>query len=73
MTVAARRVLTGQVQREFVPAVEGCPDAVNDGERTARVIDGRTRHSVLPQIFTDEGAGTVVVPDHDVSFEGAAA
>jgi acetylglutamate kinase len=27
------------------------------------VIDGRVRHSILLEIFTDEGVGTMVVPD----------
>nr|WP_234392165.1 acetylglutamate kinase [Streptomyces sp. WM6378] len=56
----------------MIPKMEGCLHAVNNGVRTARVIDGRLKHSVLLQIFTDEG-GTVVVPDDDVSFEGATA
>jgi acetylglutamate kinase len=30
---------------------------------TARVIDGRVQHSILLEIFTDEGIGTMVVPD----------
>ncbi|MFD8980635.1 acetylglutamate kinase [Streptomyces sp. NPDC059564] len=57
----------------MIPKMEGCLHAVNNGVRTARVIDGRIKHSILLQIFTDEGAGTVVVPDDDVSFEGATA
>jgi acetylglutamate kinase len=57
----------------MIPKMEGCLHAVNNGVRTARVIDGRIKHSILLQIFTDEGVGTVVVPDGDVSFEGATA
>ncbi|MGW1768311.1 amino acid kinase family protein, partial [Streptomyces sp. NPDC002073] len=55
------------------PKMEGCLHAVNSGVRTARVIDGRVKHAILMQIFTGDGAGTVVVPDDDVSFEGATA
>ncbi|MFC7895156.1 acetylglutamate kinase [Streptomyces sp. NPDC057381] len=57
----------------MVPKMEGCLYAVTNGVRTARVVDGRTRHSVLLPIFTDEGAGTVVVPDDENGFEGATA
>ncbi|MFE0605843.1 acetylglutamate kinase [Streptomyces sp. NPDC058892] len=57
----------------MIPKMEGCLHAVNNGVPTARVIDGRVKHSILMQIFTDEGAGTVVVPDDDVSFQGATA
>ncbi|WP_328973733.1 acetylglutamate kinase [Streptomyces sp. NBC_00239] len=55
------------------PKMAGCLHAVNNGVRTARVIDGRVKHSILMQIFAGDGAGTVVVPDDDVSFEGATA
>ncbi|MFF0885036.1 acetylglutamate kinase [Streptomyces sp. NPDC003456] len=47
----------------MVPKMEGCLYAVNNGVRSARVVDGRVEHSVLLQILTDEGVGTVVVPD----------
>ena len=57
----------------MVPKMEGCLYAVTNGVRTARVVDGRTRHAVLLPIFTDEGAGTVVVPDDENGFEGATA
>ncbi|MFF4188239.1 acetylglutamate kinase [Streptomyces sp. NPDC001691] len=57
----------------MIPKMEGCLYAVNHGVRTARVIDGRIKHCVLRQIFDDEGAGTVVVPDDAAGFEGATA
>ncbi|MCB5168273.1 acetylglutamate kinase [Streptomyces bambusae] len=57
----------------MIPKMEGCLHAVTNGVRSARVIDGRIRHSILLQIFTDEGAGTVVVPDDEPSFEGVTA
>ncbi|MFD8430931.1 hypothetical protein ACFV1R_25390, partial [Streptomyces coelicoflavus] len=46
-----------------VPKMEGCLHAVRGGVTTARVIDGRVQHSILLEIFTDEGIGTMVVPD----------
>jgi acetylglutamate kinase len=49
----------------MVPKMEGCLHAVNNGVRSARVVDGRVKHSLLLQLFTDEGTGTVVVPDAD--------
>ncbi|MCQ0022024.1 acetylglutamate kinase [Streptomyces somaliensis DSM 40738] len=47
----------------MVPKMEGCLHAVRNGVRTARVIDGRVPHAILLEIFTDEGVGTMVVPD----------
>ncbi|GAB2794964.1 acetylglutamate kinase [Streptomyces daliensis] len=49
----------------MVPKMEGCLYAVRNGVRTARVLDGRVPHSILLEIFTDEGIGTMVVPDKD--------
>ncbi|MFC7846487.1 acetylglutamate kinase [Streptomyces sp. NPDC001046] len=47
----------------MVPKMEGCLHAVHNGVGSARVVDGRVKHSLLLQLFTDEGTGTVVVPD----------
>ena len=47
----------------MIPKMEGCLHAVSNGVRTARVIDGRVKHSILLEIFTNEGIGTMVVPD----------
>ncbi|OEU96744.1 acetylglutamate kinase [Streptomyces oceani] len=47
----------------MVPKMEGCLHAVRGGVHTARVLDGRVPHAILLEIFTDEGIGTMVVPD----------
>ncbi|MGW1727833.1 acetylglutamate kinase [Streptomyces sp. NPDC002306] len=47
----------------MIPKMEGCLHAVTHGVRTARILDGRVEHALLEQIFTDDGAGTVIVPD----------
>ncbi|GGN46581.1 MULTISPECIES: acetylglutamate kinase [Streptomyces] len=55
----------------MVPKMRGCLHAVRNGVHTARVIDGRVQHSILLEIFTDEGIGTMVVPDAN-TIEGTA-
>jgi acetylglutamate kinase len=68
--------LTGLLPRlaaGMIPKMEACLHAVTHGVRAARVIDGRVGHSILLQIFTDGGSGTLVVPDDDVTSEGATA
>ncbi|MDD9207201.1 acetylglutamate kinase [Georgenia sp. 10Sc9-8] len=47
----------------MVPKMEACLRAVHGGVAQAHVIDGRTAHSMLLEIFTDEGVGTLVLPD----------
>ncbi|MEJ8632877.1 MULTISPECIES: acetylglutamate kinase [Streptomyces] len=49
----------------MVPKMAGCLHAVRNGVDDARVIDGRIQHAVLLEMFTDEGFGTVVVPDEE--------
>jgi len=47
----------------MVPKMEACLRAVRGGVPQAHVIDGRKAHSLLLEIFTDEGVGTMVLPD----------
>jgi acetylglutamate kinase len=46
----------------MVPKMEACLRAVRGGVPQAHVLDGRIAHSLLLEIFTDEGIGTMVVP-----------
>jgi len=55
--------LLPELSAGMVPKMRGCLYAVRNGVRTARVIDGRVQHAILLEIFTDEGVGTMVVPD----------
>lgn len=45
----------------MIPKMEACVDAVRAGVPKATVIDGRVAHSLLLEIFTDEGIGTMVL------------
>nr|WP_042198618.1 acetylglutamate kinase [Kibdelosporangium sp. MJ126-NF4]CEL23451.1 Acetylglutamate kinase [Kibdelosporangium sp. MJ126-NF4]CTQ96832.1 Acetylglutamate kinase (EC 2.7.2.8) [Kibdelosporangium sp. MJ126-NF4] len=47
----------------MVPKMEACLRAVRGGVSQAHVIDGRQAHSVLLEVFTSEGVGTMVLPD----------
>ena len=47
----------------MIPKMEACLAAVNGGVPQAHVIDGRIAHSVLLEVFTPEGIGTMVLPD----------
>ena len=58
----ARQLLT-RVEKGMVPKLEACIRAVEGGVPQTHVVDGRTPHSILLEIFTDEGIGTMVLPD----------
>jgi len=47
----------------MVPKMEACVRAVRGGVPRAHVIDGRLAHSVLLEVFTTEGVGTMVLPE----------
>ncbi|WP_406281561.1 acetylglutamate kinase [Embleya sp. NBC_00896] len=47
----------------MLPKMAGCLHAVRNGVGSARVIDGRVKHSVLLEMFTREEIGTLVMPD----------
>jgi acetylglutamate kinase len=56
------------------PKMEACWRAVEGGVGRAHVIDGRAPHSVLVEVFTSEGVGTMVLPDDEPTpspFTGA--
>ena len=45
------------------PKMEACLRAVDGGVSQAHVIDGRAPHSILVEVFTSQGIGTMVLPD----------
>lgn len=47
----------------MVPKMEACLRAVRGGVSHAHIIDGREQHSILTEIFTSSGVGTMVRPD----------
>ncbi len=58
---ARKMISAGTIGEGMIPKVECCLDALQTGAANAHVIDGRVRHSVLLEIFTDTGVGTEVV------------
>ena len=44
----------------MIPKLENCIDAVGNGVRGVVIIDGRKPHSILDEIFSDKGAGTLI-------------
>jgi acetylglutamate kinase len=49
----------------MIPKMEACLAAVRGGVPRAHVIDGRLAHSVLLEVFTGEGVGTMVLPEEE--------
>ena len=63
LTLSAAADLLTRVSAGMVPKLEACVRAVTEGVPQAHVIDGRQPHSLLLEVFTSEGIGTMIVPD----------
>ncbi|WP_066081418.1 acetylglutamate kinase [Pseudoclavibacter albus] len=62
ITAAELRELQPSLESGMIPKVEACLEAVDGGVPCATIIDGREPHAVLLEVFTTDGAGTMVVP-----------
>ncbi|MBE6792795.1 MAG: acetylglutamate kinase, partial [Ruminococcaceae bacterium] len=55
----------GVISGGMIPKVDCCIEAIHHGVKTVTIMDGRVPHSILMEILTDEGAGTMVTGDDD--------
>ena len=44
----------------MIPKVKTCIDAINNGVRAVVILDGRKPHSILFELFSDKGSGTLI-------------
>lgn len=51
----------GVIDGGMIPKVECCVNALRAGVGTTHILDGRVPHSILLEVFTDKGVGTMVV------------
>jgi acetylglutamate kinase len=59
-TAANRMIASGEVSGGMIPKLEACLRAL-DAVPQAHVVDGRTPHSLLLELFTESGIGTMVI------------
>ena len=50
----------GTITGGMIPKINTCLDSVNNGVRGVVIMDGRKQHSILNEIFSDTGAGTLI-------------
>jgi len=53
-------IARGVIDEGMIPKVEACLDSLRAGVRKTHMIDGRLRHSLLLEIYTDRGVGTEI-------------
>ena len=54
---------TGMISGGMIPKVDCCIEAIEKGVKHVVIMDGRVPHSILMELLTDEGAGTMVLGD----------
>jgi acetylglutamate kinase len=54
------RMNSGSVSKGMIPKLRACADAVEQGVPFAHIIDGRVQHSLLIELLTDHGVGTMI-------------
>ncbi len=65
MTVSEAKDLykQGVISGGMIPKVDCCIEAINEGVRKVIIMDGTVPHSILMELLTNEGAGTMVIGD----------
>ncbi len=63
MSLSELAALMPRLESGMRPKMQACADAVTAGIARAHIIDGRIPHSLLLEVFTDDGVGTMVLPD----------
>jgi acetylglutamate kinase len=59
------RMASSSIAAGMIPKLRACADAVEQGVRSAHIIDGRVHHALLIELLTDQGVGTMVKAERD--------
>ena len=57
---ANEMLIDGTITGGMIPKIKTCLDAVNNGVTGVVIVDGRKPHSILFELFSDKGAGTLI-------------
>ena len=58
---AKQMIEKGEISGGMIPKVRACINGISNGVKRTHIVDGRQKHSILLEIFTDHGIGTMVV------------
>ncbi len=68
VTEADNLIKGGLIGGGMLPKLSNCTDAVRGGVKRVHILDGRKLHSILLEIFTDKGNGTMFYSDNDAEL-----
>lgn len=66
VTEAEELIADGMIGGGMLPKLSNCTEAVRGGVKRVHILDGRVPHSILLEIFTNKGNGTMFYDDSDV-------
>ncbi len=58
--VAEKMLKDGDISGGMIPKINTCLDAINNGVTGVVIVDGRKPHSILFELFSDKGSGTLI-------------
>ena len=61
-SIKAKKMMSGDniITGGMIPKINTCIDAVNNGVKGVVIIDGRIHHSILFELLSDKGVGTLI-------------
>jgi acetylglutamate kinase len=62
---ADRMIAEGSIFGGMIPKIQSAFTTLEAGVRKVHIVDGRVKHSLLLEIFTDEGIGTQMIHEED--------
>lgn len=62
---AEKMIADGHIGGGMLPKLNNCTDAIQNGVNRVHILDGRKPHSLLLEVFTNKGIGTMFFPDAD--------
>tara|TARA_B100001996_G_C18605757_1_gene571722 strand:+ start:188 stop:1051 length:864 start_codon:yes stop_codon:yes gene_type:complete len=60
LTIAEKMLKDGDISGGMIPKINTCLDAINNGVTGVVIVDGRKPHSMLFELFSDKGSGTLI-------------
>ena len=68
---AEEMIAAGAINGGMIPKVRTAFETLESGVQKVHIVDGRVKHSLLLEIFTDEGIGTQIVHEEDPAVQEA--
>ena len=57
---AKQMIIDGSISGGMIPKIDNCLDVAKNGVKAVCIIDGRKNHSILFELLSDKGSGTLI-------------